>query len=175
MDFARSTFHGQEDSVRVGEDAMKYARDCWPRASTKRWYSVTNVERRLTSPTLVASPVCSRCSHTLVVFQNKTKVTQENATRQDNDSAQKASNSRRSRLLQISAYRFRRVNISQSETALCSAVLAQRGTDAMVPLVPWPVPGHQRLDVRQSPLGASQHAKKKLLSSVQNNVNLAAN
>ena len=59
------------------------------------------------------------------------------------------------------ASRFRRVNISQSETALCNAVLAQSGTDAMVPLVPWPVPGHQRLDARQSPLGASQHAKKK--------------
>ena len=59
-----------------------------------------------------------------------------------------------------SAYRFWRVNISQSETALCSALLAQSGTDAMVPLVPWPVPGHQRLDARQSPLGASQHVKK---------------
>ena len=42
---------------------------------------------------------------------------------------------------------FWRVNISQSETALCSAVLAQSGTGAMVPLVPWPVPGHQRLDI----------------------------
>ena len=27
---------------------------------------------------------------------------------------------------------------------------------------PGPVPGHQRLDARQSPLGASQHAKKVL-------------
>ena len=36
--------------------------------------------------------------------------------------------------LQKSAYRFWRVNISQSETALSSAVLAQSGTDATVPL-----------------------------------------
>ena len=55
------------------------------------------------------------------------------------------------------------VNISQSETALRSAVLAQSGTDAMVPSAPWPVPGHQRLDSRQSPLGASQHARKNTL------------
>ena len=57
--------------------------------------------------------------------------------------------------------RFRSANISQSETALCSALVAQSGTDATVPSVPWPVPGHQRLDARQSPLGALQHAKKK--------------
>ena len=50
-------------------------------------------------------------------------------------------------------------NSSQRDTALCSAVLAQSGTDAMVPWIPWPVPGHQRLDARQSPLSASQHAK----------------
>ena len=54
----------------------------------------------------------------------------------------------------------------KASTALCSAVLTQSGTDAMVPSVPWPVPGHQRLDARQSPLGASQHAKK---SSRKNN------
>ena len=52
-------------------------------------------------------------------------------------------------------------NSSQSETALCSAVVAQSGTDTMVSMIPWPVPGHQRLDACQSPLGASQHAKKK--------------
>ena len=52
-------------------------------------------------------------------------------------------------------------NSSQSETALCSAVVAQSGTDTMVSMIPWPVPGHQRLDARQSPLGASQHAEKK--------------
>ena len=46
------------------------------------------------------------------------------------------------------------VSSSQSETALCSAMLAQSGTDAMVSLVPWPVPGHQRLDARQKPLMA---------------------
>ena len=45
----------------------------------------------------------------------------------------------------------------KASTALCSAVLAQSGTDAMVPLVPWPVPW----TTRQSPLGASQHAEKK--------------
>ena len=72
----------------------------------------------------------------------------------------KAGNSSRSQPLQKSTYRFMGVNISQSETALCSAVLAQSGTDAMVPLVPWSVPGHQRLDALQSPLGASQHAEK---------------
>ena len=52
------------------------------------------------------------------------------------------------------------INSSQRDTALCSAMLAQSGTHAMVPLIPWLVPGHQRLDARQSPLGASQHAKK---------------
>ena len=70
------------------------------------------------------------------------------------------SNSRRSQQLRKSTHSFWRVNISQSETALCGAMLAQSGTDAMVPLVPWPVPGHQRWDARQSPLGALQHAKK---------------
>ena len=92
----------------------------------------------------------------------------EDKTRQqDNNSVQKAGNSRRNRLLQKRAYRFKRVNSSQRETALCSAVLAQSGTDAMVPLVPWPVPGHQRLDAGQSPLGASQHEKKKRTSTWQ--------
>ena len=33
---------------------------CWPRAFTKRWYSVTNVDRRLTTPLLVVSSDCSR-------------------------------------------------------------------------------------------------------------------
>ena len=51
-------------------------------------------------------------------------------------------------------------NSSQSEAALCCAALAQSGTDAMEPLIPRPVPGHQRLDARQSPLSASQHAQK---------------
>ena len=88
---------------------------------------------------------------------------QDDKTRQDNNSVQKAGNSRRSRSLQKSAYRFRRVNISQSETALCSAVLAQSGTDAMVALVPWPVPGHQRLDARQSTAGCLAARKKKTL------------
>ena len=70
------------------------------------------------------------------------------------------------------------INCSQGETALCCAVLALSGTDTLVSLIPRPVPGQQRLDDRRSPLGTSQHKKKrkkKLLSSVQKNVNLAAN
>ena len=69
------------------------------------------------------------------------------------------------------------INCSQGETALCCAVLALSGTDTLVSLIPKPAPGHQRLDDRRSPLSASQHKKKekKLLSSVQKNVNLAAN
>ena len=58
------------------------------------------------------------------------------------------------------------VNSSQRDTALCSTVLAQSGTDAMVPLIPWPVPGHQRLDAYQSPLGAMQHAKTTLKTTL---------
>ena len=50
------------------------------------------------------------------------------------------------------------INSSQRDAALCSAALAQSGTDVMVSLIPRPVPEHQRLDARQSPLGASQHA-----------------
>ena len=60
------------------------------------------------------------------------------------------------------------IDSSQSGTALCSAVLAQSGADAMVPAVPWPVPGHHRLDARQSPLGASQRAKKTFLLDRRN-------
>ena len=73
-----------------------------------------------------------------------------------------------------SALRLRRSNAHSARTAPCGAVLALSGTDTLVSLIPRPVPGHQRLDDRRSPLGASQH-KKKLLSSVQKNVNLAAN
>ena len=79
----------------------------------------------------------------------------------------KASHSSRFRQLQKSAYRFGKKNSSQSETAHSSAVLAQSGTDTMVSMIPWPVPGHQRLDARQSPLGASQHAKKKPKKNLQ--------
>ena len=65
------------------EDAVKYVSGCWPRALTNRWYWMTNVERRLTSPLVVASSECSRCSRTLVVFrkivsEKKAKATQEN-------------------------------------------------------------------------------------------------
>ena len=87
-------------------------------------------------------------------------------TRQDNHSVKESRQLSSQSITTKSAYRFRSVNISQSETALCTAVLAQSGTDAMVPLVPWPVPGHQRLDARQSPLGASQHAKKKVMRKI---------
>ena len=52
------------------------------------------------------------------------------------------------------------INCSQGETALCCTVLALSGTDTLVSLIPRPVPGHQRLDDRRSPLGASQHKKK---------------
>ena len=55
---------------------------------------------------------------------------------------------------------FLEINSSQRDAALCSAAVAQSGTDVMVSLIPWPVPEHQRLDARQGPLGASQHAKK---------------
>ena len=55
------------------------------------------------------------------------------------------------------------INCSQGETALCCAVLALSGTDTLVSLIPRPVPGHQRLDDRRSPLGASQHKKGKKL------------
>ena len=48
------------------EDVVKYASVCWPRASTHRWYTVINAERLLTTPPLVASSDCSRCSQTLV-------------------------------------------------------------------------------------------------------------
>ena len=46
-------------------------------------------------------------------------------------------------------------NSSQRDTALCSAVLAQSGTYAMVPLIPWPAVGRP-----SESAGASQHAKK---------------
>ena len=48
----------------------------------------------------------------------------------------------------------------RSETALCSAVLAQSGTDAMVPIVPWPVPGHQRSDDPSESTGCLAARKK---------------
>ena len=51
------------------EDDVNYASGCQPSASTSRWYPVTSVERRLTSPLLVASSDCSRCLRTLLVFR----------------------------------------------------------------------------------------------------------
>ena len=84
-EFREELFHGKEHSVCVGrlfndEDAVKYASGCWPRGLTNRWYSVTDVERRRTSPPLVASSDCSRCSQTLfvlrrIVFEKKAKAT----------------------------------------------------------------------------------------------------
>ena len=55
----------------------------------------------------------------------------------------------------ISIATTKKCNCSQGETALCCAVLALSGTDTLVSLIPRPVPGHQRLDDRRSPLGAS--------------------
>ena len=81
-------------------------------------------------------------------------------TRQDNHSTE--SRSLESRFTTTkSAYRFWTVNISQSETALCSAELAQSGADAMVPLVPWPVHWHQRLDSTSESAGCLAARKKK--------------
>ena len=60
-----------------------------------------------------------------------------------------------------SALRLRRSNAHSARTAPCGAVLALSGTDTLVSLIPRPVPGHQRLDDRRSPLGASHHKKKK--------------
>ena len=62
------------------EDAVKYASGCWPRAFTNRWYSVTGVERPLTSPPLVASSDSSRCSQTLVGFRKIVSEKQGQAT-----------------------------------------------------------------------------------------------
>ena len=58
-----------------------------------------------------------------------------------------------------SALRLRRSNAHSARTALCGAVLALSGTGAMVSVIPRPVPWHQRLDNRRSPLGASQPKK----------------
>ena len=49
--------------------AVNYASGNWPRAFASRWYPVTDAERRLTSPLLVASSDCSRCLKTFIVFR----------------------------------------------------------------------------------------------------------
>ena len=59
-----------------------------------------------------------------------------------------------------SALRLRRSNARSARTALGGAMLALSGTGAMVSVIPRPVPWHQRLDNRRSPLGASQPKKK---------------
>ena len=59
-----------------------------------------------------------------------------------------------------SALRLRRSNAHSARAALCGAVLALCGTGAMGSVIPRPVPWHQRLDNRRSPLGASQPKKK---------------
>ena len=46
--------------------------------------------------------------------------------------------------------------LSERETALCSAVLALSGTDTMASMIPWPMPGHQRLDTPSDSAGCSQ-------------------
>ena len=56
---------------------------------------------------------------------------------------------------------FGEINSSQSETALCSALLVQSGTDVMVPLVRWPLPGHQRMDSPSESAGCLAARKKK--------------
>ena len=58
-----------------------------------------------------------------------------------------------------SALRLWRSNAHSARTALCSAVLALSGTGTMVSVIPRPVPRHQRLDTRRSPLRASQPKK----------------
>ena len=60
-----------------------------------------------------------------------------------------------------SALRLRRSNAHSARTALCGAVLALGGTGTMVSVIPRPVPWHQRLDNRRSPLGASQPKQTK--------------
>ena len=64
-----------------------------------------------------------------------------------------------------SALRLRRSNAHSARTALCGAVLASSGTGTMVSVIPRPVPRHQRLDARRSPLGCLA-AKKKLKPSL---------
>ena len=82
-------------------------------------------------------------------------------TRQDNNSSRKPGHtSRIQQLEKKSLIAFAEINSSQSETALCSAVLAQSDTDAMVPLVHWPVPGHHRLDSPSESAGCLAARKK---------------
>ena len=57
---------------------------------------------------------------------------------------------------------FGEIFSSQSKTALCSAVLAQSATDAIVSTIPWPVPGHQRLDGPSESAGCLAARKKTL-------------
>ena len=83
-------------------------------------------------------------------------------TRQDNNSTQKAGDSRRSQLL------TKYLPLLESKTSLRarrhSAVqwLPRVVTDATVPLVPWSVPGHQRLDAPSESAGCiAAHEKKK--------------
>ena len=59
-----------------------------------------------------------------------------------------------------SALRLRRLNAHSARTALRGAMLALSGTGTMVSVIPRPVPWHQRLDNRRSPLAASQPKKK---------------
>ena len=60
-----------------------------------------------------------------------------------------------------SALRLWRSNAHNARAALCGAVLALSGTGTMVSVTPRPVPWHQRLDNRRSPLCASQLKKQK--------------
>ena len=64
----KEVLHARAD-VFYNKVAVIYASGCRPSALTSRWYPVTDVERRLTSPLLAASSDCSRCLTTLVVFR----------------------------------------------------------------------------------------------------------
>ena len=59
---------------------------------------------------------------------------------------------------------FGEINSSQSETALCSAVLAQSCSDTIVSVIPWSAPGHWRLDGPSESAGclAAREKKKKV-------------
>ena len=55
---------------------------------------------------------------------------------------------------------FWREKAQKARTALCSAVLALRGTDAMSSKMTWPVPGHQRWDTLSMSAGCLAARKK---------------
>ena len=85
MNFATGTYMAKKvlyawSDLLNAEDAVKCASGCWPMAVTSWRYSVTDVERRLTSQPLAASSYSSRCSQTLVVFREIVSEIQAKAT-----------------------------------------------------------------------------------------------